>query len=215
MTNLKELVEKSTTNANNHGWKIRWDPMLLGNFQDIKKGYRYLSIGDTLALIHSELSEALEEYENNKKEEFTIELADYVIRLLHLCGDVKIDLNEVLSSIYNIKCFDYSGIEFTSHLKIIRMSDDCNYLTSWDREDLSDPEYHTVDMTLAKMHSTISKALEAYRDNNFNKFGNIICEALMWALYLSKELQIDLLTAINIKTKINEKRPKNHGRENL
>lgn len=61
------------------------------------------NIPEKLALIHSEISEALEEYrnghpvdarrtENGKPEGFSIELADALIRIFDLCGYYGIDL---------------------------------------------------------------------------------------------------------------------------
>lgn len=68
------------------------------------------SFGDRIALIHSELSEALEEHregrgmtevyantdEPNKPEGIPIELADAVIRIADLCAYYKIDLAEAI-----------------------------------------------------------------------------------------------------------------------
>lgn len=65
------------------------------------------NIGEKIALIHSELSEALEEvraghkpneiYEvDGKPEGLPIELADAVIRIADLCGYYKIDLADAI-----------------------------------------------------------------------------------------------------------------------
>lgn len=72
------------------------------------------NIGEKLALIHSELSEALEEvraghapdevYEvDGKPEGLPIELADAVIRIADLCGYYGIDLNAAVDKklLYN------------------------------------------------------------------------------------------------------------------
>ena len=67
---------------------------------------------EKLALIHSEISEALEDYRDGlmettvhagKPEGFSIELADAVIRIFDLCGHLGIDLGEAveLKSAYN------------------------------------------------------------------------------------------------------------------
>ena len=65
-------------------------------------------IPELIALIHSELSEALEEYrvsenldiryENNKPEGFVVELADVLIRIFDLSGKYKIDLKKALET---------------------------------------------------------------------------------------------------------------------
>lgn len=66
------------------------------------------NVGELLALAHSELSEALEEYRagrplaqiryrnDGKPEGFPIELADCVIRILDTCAALKIDLDTAL-----------------------------------------------------------------------------------------------------------------------
>jgi|SRR5210317_765435 NTP pyrophosphatase (non-canonical NTP hydrolase) len=85
----------------------------------VEKGWheQERSIGDLIALMHSELSEALEEYRNGrtptevyynpdkprKPEGIPIELADCVIRIFDFCGKYGIDLEEALNEkiIYN------------------------------------------------------------------------------------------------------------------
>jgi NTP pyrophosphatase (non-canonical NTP hydrolase) len=67
------------------------------------------SFGDELALMHSELSEALEEYRaghsyteiynnmgSDKPEGIPIELADCIIRILHFCDRFGIDIHQAL-----------------------------------------------------------------------------------------------------------------------
>ena len=88
---INKLIEKSHDIAITKGW---WD--------------QEREIPELIALIHSELSEALEEYrvsenldiryEKNKPEGFVVELADVLIRIFDLSGKYKIDLKKALET---------------------------------------------------------------------------------------------------------------------
>jgi NTP pyrophosphatase (non-canonical NTP hydrolase) len=70
-------------------------------------GFKHKNFAEAIALIHSELSEALEEDRkgapqvyyaaNGKPEGVAVELADAVIRICDLCGYLKIDLEKVIA----------------------------------------------------------------------------------------------------------------------
>ena len=93
---IETLVGESNQTAKSKGW---WD--------DPDR-----NIGEILALIHSEVSEALEVYrlkgkdslkenwfnEKGKPEGFTVELADVVIRIADLCGEFGLDLESALTT---------------------------------------------------------------------------------------------------------------------
>ncbi|WBX80140.1 MazG nucleotide pyrophosphohydrolase domain-containing protein [Virgibacillus salarius] len=54
--------------------------------------------GTLLALIHSEVSEALEADRKGNKENFEEELADVCIRIFDLCGSKNIDLEDAIET---------------------------------------------------------------------------------------------------------------------
>lgn len=93
INSLSELQKLSKFTANQHGWHVEWSSKYRIHYPDTK----YLSIGDALALCHSELSEALDAYRDNDKKHFATELADAIIRILHIAGDLDMDLTEAIN----------------------------------------------------------------------------------------------------------------------
>jgi NTP pyrophosphatase (non-canonical NTP hydrolase) len=96
---IKDIMNQATDTATEKGFGIRDE-------DDIPKA---------LCLIHSEVSEALEEYHkpekalneiyytylgggvfDTKPEGFAVELADAVIRICHLAGDLDLDLEKAI-----------------------------------------------------------------------------------------------------------------------
>ena len=88
---ISELQDECHKIASSKGW---WD--------------KKRNVGESLCLIHSEVSEALEEYRkgvdlkevyfdgNGKPLGFPTELADVVIRIFDLCGGLGIDLEDAI-----------------------------------------------------------------------------------------------------------------------
>lgn len=80
MSTVKKLVQESHTIAKSKGW---WE----GKRND----------GELIALMHSELSEALEAMRNHGKiEDIAEELADCCIRIFDFCGAREIDLQKAI-----------------------------------------------------------------------------------------------------------------------
>lgn len=58
-----------------------------------------IHVGEKIALIHSEISEAFEAYRHNNidgKDGFKEELGDAIQRILHLCGVLDIDIEAAI-----------------------------------------------------------------------------------------------------------------------
>lgn len=90
---IDELIVESHQTAVEHGWWEEQPPR---------------SFGDQIALMHSELSEALEQFrehhhpseiyiEDAKPEGVAVELADVLIRIFDTCGYYGVDLQQALT----------------------------------------------------------------------------------------------------------------------
>lgn len=111
---IAELIKDAHERAKRKGW---WDRQAEKcdceeHRGELDRDEVEATIPEKLALIHSEVSEALEAYrdgelgtllDNGKPEGFAVELADVVIRIADLCGALGIDLEEAikLKSQYN------------------------------------------------------------------------------------------------------------------
>ena len=79
---IKELTELTMKQAKEKGWGIKPDE---------------INVGEKLALIHSEISEALEAYRHKRmdgKDGFAEELGDAMQRILHMAGIFGVDLEQ-------------------------------------------------------------------------------------------------------------------------
>lgn len=100
---LENLVGEAHSTAFDKGW---WDAQTLPSQSEVDYDLALKTVPEKLALIHSEVSEALEAYRegenhlyldaNGKPEGLPAELADAVIRISDLCGALGIDLGDAV-----------------------------------------------------------------------------------------------------------------------
>ena len=102
---LKEAIEHSSLNQ---FVKLVHQNAVEHGFWDKERNF-----GEVIALMHSELSEALEEYRNNKPAHYYIdekpegvafELADVVIRVMDYFGYMGWNLEETIEKKHNYNC---------------------------------------------------------------------------------------------------------------
>lgn len=79
------------------------------------------------------------------------------------------------------------------------------------------PEHEVLSIgdALSLVHSEISEALEAYRDNNKKKCALELADVIIRVAHFAGDTNIDLVEAVQKKLEINRKRPIRHGRKNL
>ncbi|MBS7610818.1 hypothetical protein KEJ27_01190 [Candidatus Bathyarchaeota archaeon] len=77
---LEEFVREATEIANSKGFHVTWD-----------------NVPIYLMLVVTELSEAMEAWRDDDPEAFKEEIADTLIRIFHMCGDLKIDISNAVN----------------------------------------------------------------------------------------------------------------------
>ena len=90
--NLLPLIAEAYDNAKEHGFHQAYDDMLKAAPEEQRKAMRRTIRLAKMALISSEVGEAVQALQHGAEDAFIEELADIVIRILDLCGSEAIDL---------------------------------------------------------------------------------------------------------------------------
>lgn len=162
----------------------------------VNKGFwdKPREIGTMIALIHSEVTEALFA---DSCAEFCEELADICIRIGDLCGGLKIDLELVLSCLeedipLNINTDSFEELEDSLSALEIDL-DDCKHACG--------------------VHCYLSQALEADRESNKSLFsicmGWAFYHTLTWAAHKGHRIYDVVIQ----KMEKNKQRPRLHGKQ--
>lgn len=102
---LDRLVAEAYDNATEHGFSQIYDDLMAAVPVEQRRAMRRTILLAKLALITSEVGEAVSALQHGDDTAFAEEVADIVIRVLDLCGGAQIDLgDEVLQKMqYNRK----------------------------------------------------------------------------------------------------------------
>lgn len=91
-TSLSELVNEAFDNSTEHGFTQGYDDLMAAVPVEQRRAMRRTALLAKLALITSEVGEAVSALQLGDDPGFTEEVADIVIRVLDLCGYAQIDL---------------------------------------------------------------------------------------------------------------------------
>lgn len=179
---INDFVQQCHENAKNKGF---WD--------------KTRETGTLVALIHSEVTEALDA---GTCAEFCEELADICIRIGDLCGGLKIDLEAVLSEIG--QDIEAEGCDTSINMGTIEAIE--KSLSSLP-PDFNDHKH------ACEIHMNLSYALEADRKNDNEYFskniGWVFLYVFMWAKYKGYRIEEEIMA----KMEKNKARPRLHGKE--
>lgn len=151
-------------------------------------------IGTLIALIHSEVTEALD---TNTCEEFCEELADICIRIFDLCGGLNVDLETILNKAANT---------------VVISTWDATFSTLEKSFNDSHSQILSEQGVALDVHSCLSYALEADRNNNKDDFAVCIAGAFLLTLFWAASRGYKIENALIQKMEKNRQRPRLHGK---
>ena len=93
---IRMLASEASDNAEAHGFHKAYNDLMLAAPVEQKKSQRRTILLAKLALIASEVGEAVREVQHGNEAAMAEELADVVIRILDMCGSEYIDLGSVM-----------------------------------------------------------------------------------------------------------------------
>jgi NTP pyrophosphatase (non-canonical NTP hydrolase) len=198
---ISELVEQAHANAKEKGF---WD--------------KPRETGTMIALIHSEVSEALEAEDCAG---FCEELADICIRIFDLCGAKGINLEFEVSMLDYWTHGDIEGELVADSLETLeksfrRMPQEINKFAKSDSGKSMDAIGHFLkaqdERHACNVHKVLSKALEQDRKGDKHGFEVALTMAFLFTLQWAAQKGYSIERAIAEKMARNRERPRMHGK---
>lgn len=93
---VSDLIREAYDNSDEHGFHKAYDALLEAAPADLKRDQRRTAILAKLALIASEVGEAVRAVQHGDEPGLAMELADVIIRIFDLCGSEYIELGRVM-----------------------------------------------------------------------------------------------------------------------
>lgn len=93
---FSDLVREAFDNSEEHGFHKAYDELMEAVPTELKKAQRRTEILAKLALIGSEVGEAVSAVQHGDDAELVMELADIIIRVLDLAGSEYMELGRVM-----------------------------------------------------------------------------------------------------------------------
>lgn len=204
MPTLIQLQNRSHETARQKGW---WDEYLDGDklcFPNVP----YM-VSEKVGLVHSELSEALEDFrvgkmttsflDNGKPVGFPTEIADVVIRWMDLFGALKICPSYADSHLSDLGVFSYREW----------------FRSDWFmRQDLSAAkrgDESVIPHAICRAHERVSSSLKTFSEWSPSVCSNTASSVIMDMAAIAWHLDIDLEKEIEIKQSFNDRRTRRHG----
>lgn len=187
MLNLNEAAREINEVNRSNGWKVLTPEV----WADSNQRKRLYSI---FALIHSEVSEALEDFRHDQPTHFGAELADVVIRVLDAVGGLDLNFSTgEQAAIDEVKTFVDSNVDEPLGKHI-----------SWNNE-------YDVPAALNVVHKSITAASTEYEMENKEGFLFFMLDVLGCCYAIAHDLKIDLDEEIARTIEANRHRGYKHG----
>ena len=188
--NLSELQREAHAIAKDHGW---WD--------------EERTFGDLIALVHSELSEALEAYRDYGDTDAHWRWHDHDGKEVRRPEGVPFELADVVIRVADMA--EWEGVELQSEIETLRRENDERDMTG-----------RTFGDWISGLHASLSfsyasREWDGYAANGFPSWDELLADCVAGVQRMAAHYGIDLDAAIEAKMEYNRTRSYRHGGKTL